>query len=91
MKKILVLITVVLLAACGQKIEGTYVNDTNGRSLTFHSDGTVIASNNAGIKIDELKFTVNGEKVKVGPAFIFTLSQDGSLDGGTTHGRYVKK
>lgn len=91
MKKLILLIAVVLIAACSQKIEGTYINDTNGRSLTFHSDGTVIASNNVGAKIDELKFTVDGENVKVGPAFIFTISKDGSLNGGAAHGRYVKK
>lgn len=91
MKKVFLILAIALLAACGQKIEGTYINDTSGRGFTFQSDGTVIARNNTGKAIGEQKYTVEGNQIKFGSFAIFKISADGSLDGGSAHGRYVKK
>jgi len=82
---------VLLVSACGPKtIEGTYENTSIGRSFTFQSNGRVVASSN-GVQIDEGPYTVTGDKIQVFNGPIFTLLNDGSIDGGMGYGRLTKK
>ena len=88
MKRVVLLtLSLLLLSACGQKLEGT----------TYSDDGTILGKDRVymfkfgpGGKVertiggnkDELKYEVNGDKVKIfGPQWtmIFTLREDDSL------------
>lgn len=91
MKKIFLLSIVLLLSACGSKIEGTYVSDRTLESLTFKSNGTVTEMI-ADMKVGDFPYQVNGDQIKIdGLTTSFILKKDGSIDGGIIHGRFTKK
>lgn len=81
MKKALIFIsTAFLLAACGQKLSGTYVNQTTDAKLIFESSDKVIYDTGMG-KV-EVSYKVDGKNLKlISPegTQIFTLSDDGSI------------
>lgn len=90
MKKLFLVSMILLLSACGSKLDGTYKNN-DGLQLTFNSNGTVSTT-----MLDmemELSYEVNGNKIKVqfpqGDQ-IWTLKEDGSIDAGFL-GKYTKK
>lgn len=82
MKKIYYLAIVLLLSACGTKIDGTYVGKGmfSASSFTFQSNGKVVV-NNMGIKA-EAPYEIDGDKIKIMAmgGVIVTLKKDGSFD-----------
>jgi Family of unknown function (DUF5640) len=83
MKMAALAISILLLSACGSKINGTYSDDSGTISYTFKSDGTVLMSTmGTGV---ELKYEVDGNKIKVlvapQAALVLTLLDDGSIEG----------
>jgi outer membrane lipopolysaccharide assembly protein LptE/RlpB len=90
MKNIFLLAVVLLLSACGAKLTGVYVNNSNNRSLTFNSDGTAYESN-AGVKISEFSYSLDGNSIKInGNKSPYVLLEDGSI-GGVALGKFSKK
>lgn len=82
MRKIGFLAFVLLLSACGSKLDGTYSDELGMTTYKFESGGRVYVS--ALGTETELKYEVNGIKVKLeGPNgnVILTLLEDGSLQG----------
>ncbi|RQZ26112.1 hypothetical protein DIE14_15760 [Burkholderia sp. Bp9017] len=81
MKKTLALLTItLLLAACGQKLSGTYVNPTSDAKLIFESSDKLIYDTGMG-KV-EVSYKIDGKNLKlISPegTQIFTLSDDGSI------------
>lgn len=80
MKKLFLLSLILLLSACGSKINGTYANDDV--SYTFGSNGKVSAST-MGMEV-EMNYEVDGNKIKlITPQgnMILTLLDDGSIKG----------
>lgn len=79
-KKIILLPVVLLLVACGSKIDGTYVSKNGASSFTFQSNGKVVI-NNMGIK-GEVPYEVDGDKIKIMAmgGLVVTLNKDGSFD-----------
>jgi outer membrane lipopolysaccharide assembly protein LptE/RlpB len=84
MKKSIVVACVLFLAACGQGLSGTYTDETGTTSYRFESGGKVYVDV-AGLMESELKYEVDGKKVKIqnpqGGNMIFTLLDDGSIQG----------
>jgi hypothetical protein len=87
MKKVAILLILLLLSACGEKLEGTTYSD-NGTifgqdrvyTFKFGSGGKVERS--IGGQKSELRYEVHGDKVKITGAqwdMVFTLREDGSL------------
>ena len=88
MKRVVLLtLGLLLLSACGQKLEGTTYSD---EGPIFGKDRVYMFKFGPGGKVErsigsdkaELKYEVNGDKVKIfNPqwAMIFTLREDGSL------------
>lgn len=85
---VLLLLSLLLFSACGQKLEGaTYSDD----GTIFGKDRVYMFKFGSGGKVErsigrdkaELRYEVDGDKVKImsGPqwAMIFTLREDGSL------------
>jgi hypothetical protein len=82
------------VTGCGHKVSGIYkpVNDMSViRALDFTSDGKVEFSATIGNETDT--YVVEGNQVKIndGNHTVFTIDKDGSLDGGTDLGRFVKQ
>jgi hypothetical protein len=87
-----------LVTGCGQKVSGVNgiykpVNDTSIiRALDFTPDGKVVTSAVIGNESDT--YVVDGNQVKIsegGNTEVFTIDPDGSLDGGTDLGKFVKQ
>lgn len=81
-KSILIFTTALLLAACGQKLSGTYVNQMSDAKLTFESSDKVIYD--GGFSKIEFSYEVDGKNLKLtSPAGtqIFTLLDDGNIQG----------
>ena len=79
-----------LLSACGSKLNGEYADDSGLVSYTFKS------SNKVNIKAmgmeTEGKYEIDDNKVKVesnGQNVIYTIQQDGSIS--TPFGKLIKK
>ena len=82
MKKCLVIFCTILLAACGQSLNGTYADASGVVEYTFESGGKV-TTKTMGMEA-ELKYEVDGKKVKFltpGGALVYTLKDDGSMAG----------
>lgn len=84
MKKMIgTILTCLLLAACGSGLDGTYSDQSGMMRYRFESSGKVYAEA-MGME-SELKYTVDGDKVKIevpgGGNMIFTKAKDGSLKG----------
>ncbi len=76
------LTAMLLLAACGAKVEGTYADPTGLTKYEFVSGGKVYVSL-LGVKT-EMKYEVDGRHVKIitGESNqVLTLLDDGSLEG----------
>lgn len=83
MKKLLLLSTILLLSACGQKLDGTYTEQTGMFSYTFKSNGTMIQSTQSLPDAEvEVKYEVDGNKVKLlfpQLTIVATLLEDGAI------------
>jgi len=83
------------VTGCGHKVSGIYkpVNDMSViRALNFTSDGKVETSSTLGTETDT--YVVEGNQIKITEGKdtqVFTIDKDGSLDGGTDIGRFVKQ
>lgn len=80
MKKLFALTAALLLAACGAKVSGTYVDKEGMVSFDFGSNGKVTQTA-MGIET-ELPYEVEDNKVKLqgpGGVMVLTLQGDGSL------------
>ncbi len=85
MRKIAILVLVLLLAACGKGLNGTYADSMGMIHYTFDRDGTVTvemlgkAQQTTYVREkDTLKVKVPGTESE---AVDFTINQDGSLQG----------
>jgi outer membrane lipopolysaccharide assembly protein LptE/RlpB len=81
MKKLFLLSVVLLLSACGSKLDGTYADKNGMLSYTFKSNGKTYQSA-MGMEV-ELDYEVDGNKIKlVTPQgnMIMTLLDDGSIE-----------
>ena len=83
MKKFLSLALVLLLLACGSKVDGTYADKAGLISYTFKSNGKV-SQTSMGMTI-EMNYEVEGDKIKLmaaqGVSIVMTLKEDGSIEG----------
>lgn len=83
MKKNVAFLTVtLLLAACGQKLDGTYVNKSSDTKLIFESSDKVIFD--TGMGKAEVSYKIDGKNLKLTSpegTQVFTLSDDGSIQG----------
>jgi len=82
MRKLLLVFAVLLLSACGSKVDGTYSDPSGIMSYTFNSNGKMIQST-MGVQV-EMKYEVEGDKVKLitpGGNLILSLLDDGSIQG----------
>lgn len=83
MKRILLMLAMLLLTACGSGIEGTYSDPTGVAKYEFESGGKVYMSL-LGVKTEQ-KYVVDGKHIKIitasGNTQIFTRLEDGSLEG----------
>lgn len=89
MKKLFALTAALLLAACGAKVSGTYVDKQGMVSFDFGSNGKVTQTA-MGMET-ELPYAVEDNKVKLqgpGGVMVLTLQDDGSL--ATPWGTMVK-
>ena len=81
MLKILVILLLLLLTACGNKLDGTYVDDTGLLKYTFKSNGKVYQSA-MGVEM-EMPYTIEGDKIKLpinqGVSMVLTLQTDGTI------------
>lgn len=81
LKKLILLSAVLLLAACGSKLNGTYADPSGSIAYTFSSNGKVIQSM-LGAEI-EMNYEVDGNKLKLGGAdgvsMVLTLVDDNSI------------
>lgn len=84
MKKIIIAACAMFVAACGQSLSGTYTDESGVASYRFESGGKVYVDV-AGLMESELKYEVDGKKVKIqnpqGGNMIFTLLDNGSIQG----------
>lgn len=89
MKKLFLLSIVLLLSACGSKLDGTY---SGLLDLTFKPNGKV-SMVMAGVET-ETPYEVDGDKIKFrfqgGSDTVLTLKNGGVLDGGIL-GKFTKK
>lgn len=90
MKTILLLTVVMLLSACGQRVEGTYANGM--LSYTFWGTGKVNMSDFLGVVNVDYNYKIEGKNIKVTTpeaTQVFVLLEDGSLQ--TPSGLILKK
>jgi hypothetical protein len=82
MFKILVIFLLLLLTACGNKLDGTYVDGTGLLKYTFKSNGKVYQSA-MGVEM-ELPYIIEGDKIKLpinqGVNMVLTLQADGTIE-----------
>lgn len=92
MKKIFMLCVFLLITACGQKIDGTYVSDGGNASFTFKDNGKLVFG--SGNSVKETTYSVDGDRIVFnfdgGTPSFFVLNKDGtiSLNG---FEKYTKK
>ncbi|WP_430227723.1 hypothetical protein [Paraburkholderia tropica] len=86
MKKFIAVIAIpLLLAACGQKLSGTYTDANKIGKLTFESGNKVLVGGGFGPEL-ELTYEVDGSKLKITSpegTQVFTINDDGSIQGPT--------
>lgn len=58
-----VLLLTLLLAACARELEGTYTDDVEFMSFTFHPEGRVVQST-LGVEV-EMRYEDNGETILI--------------------------
>ncbi len=76
------LVVALLLTGCGRDLEGTYADDVDFMSFTFHPDGRVVQST-FGVEV-EMLYEHDGETILVkGPAADMELRRidDRTLEG----------
>ena len=82
-KPLLLLVTIILLSACGSKLDGTYADEYGMMNYTFKSNGKVIQSA-IGMEM-EMKYEVEGDKVKIlmpqGVNMVFTMQDNETIQG----------
>lgn len=81
MKKLFLLSIVLLLSACGSKIEGTYVSASNileVTSLTFKSNGKLSIQSKKAAEF-EVPYSEDGDKITAGVPFLLVRAKDGSI------------
>lgn len=94
MKKLLVLLFVLLLSACGsKKIDGTYFNSSLDRGFTFTKSGIVFENNASGKNLSgDLSYLIDGDQIKIeNSPYTFKLNSDGTINGGMAFGTMTKK
>lgn len=82
MKNWFLLFTVLLLSACGSKLEGTYADGSGSMRYSFNSNGKV--SQSLGGMEYEMDYKVEGNKIKImsgDNAMVMNLLEDGSIQG----------
>ncbi len=82
-KALLFTASALLLAACGQKLSGTYVDNKLDTKLTFESSSKVIFEGGLSPKT-ELSYEIDGKNLKLTSpegTQVLTLSDDGSIQG----------
>lgn len=87
-----VLALVLVTAACGSKVSGTYSNENGFVVLDLRSGGK--ASLTMMGEVTECTFTVDGDKLTLeckGDKLVFTIHDDGSLTGPGFIGMLRKK
>lgn len=86
---VLFALSLLLLAACGSKVDGTYSFEAEGEQISykFEPGGKVywsIKERGGQVEGGEFKYEVNGDKVKIigpqGQVNFLTLREDGSLE-----------
>ena len=81
MYKALVVLLLIVLSACGKKLDGTYIDDSGLLQYSFNSNGMVYQSS-MGIEV-EMPYTIEGDKIKLpiyqGVSMVLTLLADGSI------------
>lgn len=81
MKALIILSAALLLAACGQKLDGTYGDKQGLMTMTFGSSSKVIVGMPLVGKV-EMKYEVEGENLKlITPqgTQVYTILKDGSI------------
>lgn len=78
MKKLLTLVLVVLLVACGQgnTLDGTWVSPVDGTALTFKPDGTMYQTNinsKTPHPVGHASYVIKGNKIELAGADILQL------------------
>lgn len=75
------------LTACGDGMQGRYVDDYGMGALTFHGDGKVVQSSElAGVEV-EMEYEVDGDKIRLsnpqapGAVLVLTRIDSETLSG----------
>lgn len=93
MIKLIIIAMATLLFGCnqGKTLDGTYVSNVNGRSLTFKPNGMAFETSGVN-KFPEIPYTIEGKKIKLDGADILQLNlmQNGSI-GSQSYGEMIKK
>ena len=82
MKKLVLACCVLLLTACGSKLDGTYADQMGMSKYTFKSNGKVVVDTFGFAS--ELLYEVDGDKLKIdGPQgnMLLTIKDDGTING----------
>lgn len=85
MKKLLIIALTVLLTACGQTLDGTYVDKQGMVGLTFKG-------NKVSMSGMEWKYEIDGNQLRLllpQGAMVFTINKDGSIQGMGT--KFIKR
>jgi hypothetical protein len=91
MKKIILVLSLVLIAACGSKFEGTYFSASSGKSLTFGPNGSGYITD-SGKNIGSFTYTLVGSSISIKDSPVpLILMEDGSINSGFGFGLLVKK
>lgn len=77
------LLCTMLLAGCGQKLEGIYKDDLGVQEYEFTSDGTVYISTIGMTSEGTYELEDNKVKITKGPndVVIYSMNKDGSIKG----------
>ena len=89
MKKIALVLCMLLLAACGKSLDGTYMlgSGFGSSGLIFKSGGKVVQTTSMmGMESEqEMSYKIDGDKIKIsagqGASMVLTLLPDGSIQG----------
>lgn len=91
MKKLFVLSALLLLTACGSKLDGTYVQKS--AYVTFKSNGKAYTNMSLGLGEVAYPYEMDGNKITVhlpNATPVWTLKEDGSIDAGIL-GTFTRK
>ncbi|MCD9029841.1 hypothetical protein LDO26_16745 [Luteimonas sp. BDR2-5] len=77
-----------LLAACGDDLKGTFEDEMGLTSLTFHGDGKVVQSSPLAAVEAEMRYEVDGDRIRLTnpeagthAALVLTRIDDDTLSG----------